>query len=96
MEQIFFVRIVAAILYIIILGISITNVVYAVITGKTKQWMRGSTAKQREKWKNNLENNTLIFTKKDNPKEYWDTIIIRAIMVVAELAIGFFIYKKLF
>lgn len=100
MNQIIFIRILATILFIFILGIFVFRLIFSLITGKIKNWYRGLTNKQREKfkqkYKNNFKNNTLTVYRKDNPKGFYMGIIFNIIMIIFALIVGFLIYQKLF
>ncbi|MFZ5954794.1 MAG: hypothetical protein ACOYT4_00020 [Nanoarchaeota archaeon] len=82
MEQILIVRIFAGIIYLLILGIFVAILVKGLISKKIEQLYRSK--------------GSFIYTKEQNPREYWIGILWRMIFVILAVIVGFFIYEKLF
>jgi len=94
MDQIIYVRIFSIIAYLFILVGVIIMIIRDLIKGEVRQWMRGTPLFDTSKYK--VEKNTLIFNKKEFPKEYWTQIVFRVFILIVVLILGFVVYNKLF
>ena len=104
MDQIFFVRIVAEALLVLIPGATFIGIILVpLITGKTKRWFRSASGNKtlnsrlKEKWKNNYDEkkHVLVVSRKDLAKEYWSGIFFNVMFFIVITVVAFIVYQKI-
>ncbi|MSU54774.1 MAG: hypothetical protein EXS48_03025 [Candidatus Staskawiczbacteria bacterium] len=97
-----YIQTIAEILLIFILVGIASSIIIPLVTGKSKTWWRGAignevfNTKMKEKWGDHYDEkkHALLISKKDFPKEYWNSVFFRVVFLLIAVIVAFIVYKK--